>query len=186
MADKFRAAPPRLKHINAALEAATIRRPRVLEIGCGDGRDAKEIIKHVSWYKGVDVSEELVKLARDYVPEADFEVADAVTYHYPKDIDVVLAFASFLHLDRDECAAVFKKLHKALNKDGVIYLSLKWAEAYKMETNTDRFGERQYYFYNEQVIKEIVGDLFTIEKSWKEHLPSANHTEWIEVILKKV
>ena len=185
MAEKFRASPPRLKHINIALKATQTKEPRVLEIGCGDGRDAKEIFTRVSWYKGIDVSSELIKLARQHVPHAEFEVADAVTYDYPKNIDLVIAFASFIHLDRDEFSTVLGKLHSALNQAGVIYLSLKWAPEYVMKTNIDTFGERQYYFYNSDVVQEIAGKQYQLEKSWQECLPNANHTQWIEVILRK-
>jgi len=186
MAKKFRATPPRLRHINAALDAFGASEPKVLEIGCGDGRDAKEIVKLAGSYLGIDISEELIKLAKEYVPNAEFEVADAVTFRYPKKIDIVLAFASFLHLSEDEVKIVLDKLAESVVTEGIVYLSLKWAPDYKMETNVDRFGERQYYFYNQELIAELAGANFTIEKSWRETLPGANHTEWIEIILRKV
>src|SRR6185312_7570824 len=158
MAEKFRAIPPRVKDIELALRlAGNPKKPRILEIGCGDGRDAKEIFARAGWFLGIDISEELIKLARLHEPRASFEVADAVEFDYPHNLDAVFAFASFLHLNKAEVKIIFDKLTQAMKSGGVIYLSLKYAPHYKSEVNTDKFGTRQYYFYNPELIKKLAG-----------------------------
>lgn len=63
MADKFDAIGVRLADIEETL-ALVKNNPKVLEIGCGNGRDAFEICKRTTDYLGVDASEKLIELAR--------------------------------------------------------------------------------------------------------------------------
>src|SRR5690606_27661874 len=89
LAKYFRGIEPRADDISLAIKlAGNPKNPKILEIGCGDGRDAKEIVKHTQNYAGFDISEELIKLARAHVKEGNFEIADAVSYHYANDLDV--------------------------------------------------------------------------------------------------
>ncbi|HSX36987.1 MAG TPA: class I SAM-dependent methyltransferase [Patescibacteria group bacterium] len=184
LAEYFRGIGPRVKYIDFAFQAAgNPAKARVVEIGCGDGRDAKEIIKRSSWYLGFDISRELIKLARQHVPEAKFEVADAATFNYPKDLDVVFAFASLLHLDNKELQTVLQKVLGALKPGGVFYISLKYQSEYTKEVKKDRFGERLFYFYNEGLIQELAGSGYETVKAWRETI---GHTEWFELALRKV
>jgi SAM-dependent methyltransferase len=187
MAEKFRTIPPRTADIELAFDlAGNPKNAKVLEIGCGDGRDAKEIVKRAGSFVGIDISEELIKLAREHVPDARFELADAPLYDYPENLDIVFAFASFLHFTKDETQQVLNKLKQSLRKGGVVYLSLKWAPEYKVETREDRFGMRQYYFYNEELIKDLAGPEFEIVHSRRETRDNANHAEWLELVLKRL
>jgi SAM-dependent methyltransferase len=187
MAEKFRAIPPRVADIDLAFQlAGNPKNARVLEIGCGDGRDAKEIVRRAEFYLGIDISEELIKLAREHIPGAQFAVADAPLYEYPEDVDVVFAFASFLHFTKEETRAVFNKLKKSLRKGGTIYLSLKWAPEYKVEAHEDRFGVRQYFFYSQELIEQLAGPKFELAHTRRETRENANHAEWLELVLKRL
>lgn len=47
-------------------------RGKILEIGCGPGIDAKNLIKNGFEYVGIDASEEFIKLAKKANPKAEF------------------------------------------------------------------------------------------------------------------
>ena len=53
--------------------------PCVLEIGCGDGRDAKRIVRFTKNYLGFDISSGMVELAEKRVPQARFLVRNSET-----------------------------------------------------------------------------------------------------------
>ncbi len=183
LAEYFRGIGPRVKYIDAALElAGNPDGPRVVEIGCGDGRDAKDIVGKVDWYLGVDISEELIKLAREHVPKGNFEVADAVTFEYPKDLDVVFAFASLLHLDKDEVRTVLGKVNEALRPGGIFYISTKWDAEYSQRVKDDRFGRRAFYLYNAEIITQLAGDDYEVASNQREVI---GRTEWLELALRK-
>lgn len=183
LAKYFRGIGPRIKYINFAFQAAgNPEKARVMEIGCGDGRDAKEIVKRADWYLGFDISVKLIKLAREHVSEAEFVVADAAKFDYPQDLDIIFAFASLLHLDKEETRTVLRKAHDALKPGGIFYISLKYRPEYQKEIKKDRFGERLFYFYNPELISELAGNGYEMVKTWNETI---GHTEWFELALRR-
>ncbi len=155
---------------------------RSIEIGCGSGRDAAEIIKRVSWYEGFDPSKGLLDIAIKALPQTNFVLSDALNYQYPQNIDIVYAFASLLHINKADLAEVFKKVYQSLNKGGIFYISLKMRDEYTEEIKKDEYGERMFYYYNPKIIKKIAGNNFsTVFLDYKK----IGHTDWFDIILKK-
>ena len=83
-ANKFDGMGARIHDIEATLALVPKENPNVLEIGCGNGRDAVEICKQTKNYAGLDISRKLIGLARKKVSRGRFEVADIETYTFPK------------------------------------------------------------------------------------------------------
>ncbi len=184
MAEYFRGHGSRVRDIETAFNAAgnTIN-PLVIEIGCGDGRDAKEIIKRTTHYIGFDLSESMIELARRHIPLGKFEVADAITYNYPEGTDIVFAFASLLHLTRPEVEVVFSRVKLALRVGGIFYISSKYNETYKEEVKEDTHGRRMFYFYNPDIFKEIAGD--ELEVVYEDD-DAKGSQPWFQMALKKI
>jgi predicted TPR repeat methyltransferase len=184
LADYFRGIGPRVKDIDLAFElAGHPKEARVLEIGCGDGRDAKDIINKASWYHGLDISSELINLAKAHVPNASFEVADAVNYIFPKNLDIVFAFASLLHLSKEEVKQVLNDVHQSLKTDGIFFISLKEKPKYTYEIKEDKFGKRLFYFYNPGIIRTLAGNGYKVVSTSRKQL---GHTDWFEIALQKI
>lgn len=183
LAEYFRGIGSRKKYVDLAFKAANNpKNARVLEIGCCDGRDANYISQKADWYLGIDVSEELIKLAKQQVPAANFKVADAAGFEYPANLDLVFAFASLLHLNKQEVKTVLDKVHESLNPDGVFYISLKYMPQYTEQIKKDQFGTRLFYFYNARIIEQLAGAKYGLIKTWRE---TKGHTEWFEIALRK-
>ncbi|MFF4174095.1 class I SAM-dependent methyltransferase [Streptomyces sp. NPDC001744] len=79
---------------------------RVLDVGSGTGRPAAEALTRAGFgVTGIDVSGEMVRLARRQVPAARFEQADVRTYRPPAGgYDAVCAFFPLLVMDQPEVA----------------------------------------------------------------------------------
>ena len=183
LAEYFAGIGARTDDIELALKlAGANENARVVEMGCGDGRDAEEIVKRVAWYEGVDPSEGLLDIARERLSETSFVRADALSYDYPKDLDVVYAFASLLHVDKTDMVPALAKIADSLRTGGVAYLSLKERPEYTEETKSDKYGERMFYYYNPEVIKQLAGTAF--EAVHEDHQIIGN-TEWFTLALKK-
>jgi SAM-dependent methyltransferase len=153
----------------------------VLEIGCGNGRDAVAILEKTKNYIGIDLSEELIKLARLKAQTGVFEVADVEEYSFPKNLDIIFSFASLLHSSKEELKNICTKALDALTPGGVFRISLKNAEKYTELTRDDALGTRTFYLYAPSDIEECV-EGFTILRN--EVLTSYGQ-EWLEVLLKK-
>ncbi|MEJ0073282.1 MAG: class I SAM-dependent methyltransferase [Candidatus Saccharibacteria bacterium] len=184
LADYFAGFGSRVTDIDRAFElAGNPVQPTVLEIGCGDGRDAKEIVRRTPHYLGMDLSEELIKIARRNVPEGQFEVADMADYEYPPDIDIAFAFASLLHLNKSEVRTVLSGLVQALRPNGIFYISSKYRPEYAEEVQDDQFGRRLFYYYNADLIQELAGPAYGLAGSWES---VHGHTTWFEMALRKL
>lgn len=159
--------------------------PKVLEIGCGDGRDAEIISQRTNDYVGFDPSVGLVKIAQEHLPQVKFLVADAKNFHYPEGLDMVFAFASLLHVDIKGLKKVFKKLESALKTGGLVHISLKYSPQYQTEIKKDLVGARLFYLYNSKVIKELAGKNFPVVYLDENIKHGSSKNTWLEIVLKK-
>lgn len=73
----------------------------VVELGCGTGRFARELIaRGVGSYVGIDFAPGHIAEARRYVPDAEFRLADLRTALIPR-ADVYVALEVLEHLEDD-------------------------------------------------------------------------------------
>jgi len=181
MAEKFRGIGARVSDIEKAFSILDTPNPSVLEIGCGDGRDAKEIVTRTDKYLGIDVSSSMIELAEVHVPEATFQVADVETFEFPAGLDVIFAFASLLHSDRNAVDGILRRAYKSLNDNGVFFISLKRDE-YQSKIKEDEFGTRTFYFYSPEDIEQMLrGEYRVIFKEEQ----SFQNQDWFTIILQK-
>lgn len=157
---------------------------RVVEIGCGAGKDAKYLFEKSGWYAGFDPSEKLLAMAREHVPGANLTKDDAVHYEYPRALDMVFAMASLLHVDREDFGVVMDKLAAAVRPGGLVCLTLKEADEYGELRQADDFGERLFYLYNPEIVRELAGEKF--EQVYEEHqLSGPKKKRWFTIILRR-
>jgi len=155
--------------------------PRVLEIGCCDGRDAEEITKYTNDYLGIDISEKMIELAHQKLPTANFQVADIEEYIFPKELDIIFAFASLIHTPKEELRRILSDALPTLNNNGIIRLSMKYADTYTEITKEDEFGVRTYYLYSREDLQGLTDGFVVI----KNELSNSLGQLWLQIILKK-
>lgn len=136
---------------------------KVVEIGCGAGKEAEAIATRAIKYEGLDPSGKLLEIARKIqIPNASFIQTDALSYNYPPETDVVFAFASLLHLDEDDFAETCQKVANSLKEGGVLCMTLKENNIYKEIMQEDKFGKRLFYLYSPDHVKKLVGSQFKV------------------------
>ncbi len=75
--------------------AGVVEGTRLLDVGCGSGLAATFARRRGANVRGIDASEELLAIARDRVPDADFRAADLFDLPFPEaSFDVVTSFNS--------------------------------------------------------------------------------------------
>lgn len=137
---------------------------RVIEIGCGTGRDAGYLLPRVGWYEGFDPSEKLLEIAEKEVPSASFTKADALSYPYPGNLNIVFAFASLVHLNRQDFAVTCDKVKSSLVEGGVFVMTLKEADEYTQLRQEDDYGTRLFYLYPLSLVVDLIGPDFKLVK----------------------
>ncbi|MBU5430232.1 class I SAM-dependent methyltransferase [Kineothrix sp. MSJ-39] len=156
---------------------------KILDFGCGSGRDTLYFLKSGFDVTATDGSGELCKYASEYtgikVKQMLFQDLDDVDYY-----DGIWACSSILHLPKDELRIVMNKMSRALKSDGIIYTSFKYG-------NFE--GERNGRFFTDFTIDEFtdfVKDVkeMAIEEYWitGDVRPGREDEKWLNLILRKI
>ena len=97
---------------------------RILDLGCGSGRDSLAFVKMGFDVVPVDGSEEMCRMAERNtglkVRQMLFEGLD-----YVNEFDGVWACSSLLHLPSDRISAVFKLIRRSLKPNGAFFTCFK-------------------------------------------------------------
>ncbi len=186
-ADEFDSYGPRVKDVEKAFSYVKKSHPKVVEIGCGSGRDAREILKRTDDYTGIDIAEKLLQIAQENNPTGLFQHADLETYEFPEEVDIIFAFASLLHSDKESVGKVLQRASKTLASGGIIFISLKEAEEYQEKRVIEEHtGARTYFYYTPGEIEEMAPELKPVFLE-RQTLQGTDRrvTGWFSLILQK-
>jgi SAM-dependent methyltransferase len=131
---------------------------KILDIGCGPGRDAKIFTEKGVSVLGIDFCENLLDIAKAHAPLAEFRLMDIETAAFPpSSFDGVWACCSLLHLPKSTLPAVLKNIHSFIKENGYFYLAVKQGTGEAVEKDS-RYGEFEKFwsYYEENEIKELV------------------------------
>ena len=154
---------------------------RILDAGCGSGRDSKAFLEAGYDVDAVDASKELADYAGKKtgikVKCQSFEELNAKDKY-----DGIWACASLLHLEKNKLREAFKVAHEALKKGGIIYASFKYGEFE---------GERKGRYYSdmteEAIAKLLEGIGLEREEMWisVDVRKDRGEEKWLNLILRK-
>lgn len=96
----------------------------ILNLGCGTGMHDLELSKRGYEMTGLDLSEEMIKIAKKRCPEINFIVGDMSNFNIDKKFDAVICmFSSLGYLIEDKQIEDFlKSVKKHLNKNGLLII----------------------------------------------------------------
>lgn len=153
---------------------------KILDFGCGSGRDTKYFLDKGYGVDAIDGSKEFCRIASAYtgieVKQMLFQDFSAINEY-----DGIWACASILHLQWDDLATVLHKMAEALKANGLIYTSFKYGDF-----SGERNG-RYFIDFTERRFAEmltIVPEL-TCRESWisTDVRPNREGEKWMNVIL---
>ena len=156
---------------------------RILDAGCGSGRDVIAFREAGYKVEAFDASAELCRIASDYtgirVRQMLFQDLDAVEQY-----DGIWACSSILHLKKEELRAVILKMITALKSTGYIYTSFKYGtfEGYR----------KQRYFtdFTEETMTDLIQSFprLEIRELWisRDVRPDRDDETWLNLLLQKI
>ena len=89
---------------------------KVLDVACGTGVLFPDYLKAGAEITGIDISENMVKTAREKFPATHIICSDATDFHFDEKFDVIMIYNAFPHFDEPE--KLIKNLAEALNSNG--------------------------------------------------------------------
>jgi SAM-dependent methyltransferase len=105
---------------------------RILDAGCGSGRDTLAFIKMGYQVISIDASAAMVAAAS----ELTGQIALLMTFDempFEREFDGIWACASLVHVSRRDLNAVLKRLTNALKPSGFCYMSFKYGDSERVE-----------------------------------------------------
>lgn len=160
----------------------------ILDLGCGPGHHSKIFVENGFKVTGIDLSSEMVKLAKKVEPNAEFKVMDIIDLDFAPDIfDAVWASASLIHFKKKEISKALHNIRKVLKPKGLFYISMKMGTGEK-ETIDNRYGgiKKFHSFYDKSEIISILmkSDFDILKVLIKEPRDIYDINPWIHVFAK--
>ena len=154
---------------------------RILDVGCGPGRDTLAFKNKGYQVDAIDYSEELVKKATQLtgIPvrlQSFYEIDADQAY------DGIWACASLLHCERTRLKEVIGKLLSALKPNGTLYMSFKYGNGDRQKNG------RQFTDLDEVQAKALLGQFDRVQQiqQWItiDQRPERQE-KWLNLIWKK-
>lgn len=157
---------------------------RILDAGCGIGRDSKFFLSREYKVLSFDGSLEMVKLTSNLLGKDALHMLFQ-DIHFFSEFDAIWANASLLHVPYENLREVIEGFHKALLPSGILYASFKYG------TSMRRTEDRIFFDMDEASIKPYLKGLFDSLEIWKSAdtcskvAPSPDKS-WLHFIARRV
>jgi SAM-dependent methyltransferase len=159
---------------------------RVLDLGCGPGRDIDFLIQLACQAVGLDLSAGMLAQARSRLPTVPLVRADLRRIPFsPGAFDGIWACASLLHLRRTELPTTLAELSRLLRRPaGVLYVALKGGQGERWVTGSS--GERYFFAYYRPAEVETLldGAGFQVVESWVTPDQAGRDEPWLNFIAR--
>ena len=94
---------------------------QVLDIGCGTGLYLADF-PDTAILTGTDLSEELLKKAKEVVPKAKLLRGDFLSLNFDSNFDFILSISVIEYVPPSKLNEFFKKVNQMLNEEGVVFI----------------------------------------------------------------
>lgn len=156
---------------------------RILDLGCGSGRDSRYFSNKGYCVVAADPSPAMCQKTQEIadVPVYTLKAEDIL---FDNEFDAVWACASLLHVSRENQLSSMRAISKALCEGGIVYCSWKYG-------NSDREDSGRYFTdMDESALIEIIEQLPELKllKCWvtTDVRPERQTQKWLNVLLRKV
>jgi SAM-dependent methyltransferase len=171
-----------MEHLYEAFLSNISKGAKILDAGCGSGRDSLFFDQHGYETVAFDASEKMVQLSSKLIGKTVLRLSfDEISFK--EEFDGVWASASLLHIPKKKILPILEKLKISLKEKGILYASFKYGNGERS------INGRLFNNYTEEeldkIVKKVAG--FKKIKIWKtEDVRAARKNEyWVNVMLMK-
>jgi len=128
---------------------------KILDVGCGPGRDTKYFTEQGFDVTAIDLTKALLTIAKKQAPKAQFHLMDMRKLEFPDNsFDGLWVNASLLHLPKKEAKPTLLGFKRILKPGGVIFIAVRegFEEKFSLEKGLKRF----YANYTKEELSNLV------------------------------
>ena len=159
--------------------AALPQAGRILDAGCGAGRDVAAFLKLGYQVEAFDASAKLVEIARE-VSGIDIQHSTFLAYESEQRFAGIWACASLVHVPVAQMTGTLRHLGQFLQPQGVLYASFKYGEG-----NTERDGRNFTNCTEERLESFLDGTGLALDTFWisNDQRPGRTDEQWLNALL---
>lgn len=156
---------------------------RILDVGCGAGRDLRRFADEGFEAVGIDPSEKLAAMASEF-SGCNVLVSSVQDLSFNQEFDGAWACASLIHLPRHELPSALGKISLALRARGVLFVSMQIGSG-EMVMDDGRFVAR---YTSKEVSNAIEQADFELVDVWitPDSSPARHSLVWVNAIARKL
>ena len=152
----------------------------ILELGCGTGVAAKYFSERGRRVIGIDISPEMIELARREVEKVPLLCADLEDIEFPENtLDGISAFFVFLHLPKEKTRTMIERTYRWLKPGGSLALSVvEGTDEGRCDNFMDKDCKVYLSYYEQEELKDMLsGAGFTIKETEVKHFEGEGFEE---------
>ncbi|HLD31771.1 MAG TPA: class I SAM-dependent methyltransferase [Patescibacteria group bacterium] len=131
---------------------------KILDIGCGPGRDVKYFAEQNLKVIGIDLTANFVKIASQNVSNAKFIQTDMRKLDFQdSSFDGIWACASFFHIPKKDAKNALLGFRRVLKSSGLMFISIKAGTGEGSIQKEEDGGRTKFYaLYTEDEFKNLI------------------------------
>lgn len=167
--------------------------PKILDAGCGAGKDSKVFNELGINVIGIDLSKGLINEAKRRNPAVNFIEGNFLDMHFNNTyFDGVWAHASLVHLETiDDLKKALHEFNRILKEEGILHIYVK-AQLGKSKTEVVKYAlsqhDRFFRYYTEDELEKLLNatSFKIIEMEMQNGLHGREDVTWIALFAKKI
>lgn len=169
----------------------------VLEMGCGVARIGKLLAPHCKKWIGVDISENMLDVAKERLSDLDNAEFHALARNdlscIPDDsVDKAYSVAVFCHLDKEDLFNYLRELHRVLKPSGTLYVET-WNLAHAIGWKRWQYEADNWFISDHSERKDVTRNQFCspdefdlyVKKAGFDILGSYSDSVWNQIVASK-
>ena len=161
---------------------------RLLDVGCGSGRDSKFFTEQGLSVLGIDLSDEMLKIARKTAPKAEFQKMDITDIKIDEVFDCIWCCSVILCIPKRYIRKILKDLYNILKDEGYIMINTEEGDSdgFKLDRKDNVKKYRAHYPMDvfEDILKDVGFQI--INKRIIEVKRSHHPRRWMRFLCRKI
>jgi len=131
---------------------------KILDIGCGPAHPTKYLKENGFSVEGIDLSKELIKIAKQKVPEVTFKLMDLRKLDYSaENFDGLFACYSLIHIPEKEVLQTLIEFNRVLKLNGFLFLAIQEGKGEGFVESSMHEKEKVFIkYFSEEEIKNFL------------------------------